>query len=70
MEQRTSKNAHNAQCLSIGSYTAGSKATVVDALHFSYMTNAYGVRCVRDGSTGGNSYDSSYTDKGVGFGVE
>lgn len=68
------KNAHNAQCLSIGSYTAGSKATVVDALHFSYMTNAYSVRCVRDGSTsgstGGNSYDSSYTDKGVGFGVE
>ena len=47
---------------------------MVKTKYSSYNLNAYGVRCVRDGSasgsTGGNSYDSSYTDKGVGFGVE
>ena len=50
-------------------YNAGVVGTV-KTKYSSYNLNAYGVRCVRDGSTGGNSYDSSYTDKGVGFGVE
>lgn len=42
------KNAEQAQCLSVGSYSSGSKSTTVDALNFSYMTNAYAVRCVRE----------------------
>lgn len=71
------KNAHQSHQLSLAPYSTESSTTsnsknAVNTVDFAYRANAFAVRCVRDGSTPstGNTYDSSYNNNGIGFGVK